>query len=269
MGEEIIFDKIFSLDYYFEKEQLLRIIINSPEDSSFQYTVNTTIGTIMGSKNLNFKHEIYSNDTIEFEENSALFDLIIDAKNAKISKEILKININLCFNKNKKNLVKNFDFKEIFLTIANKIDGKNYRKIYKTEELSDRDISLPYDFKEFIIQKELLCEDNSDEVLIKLYDSKLKEFGMVSTSLNKMKDSFKSEAILDLRNNSIIGAMKYTIKESINKSFVDYLAEGLQINLVIGIDFTASNGNHSINIIKFTLKDSSYSESKFNNDYLF
>jgi len=253
MGEELIYDKFFCLDYFFEKEQLLKILITSPEDSSLEFLVNTTIGTIMGSKNLSFQHEVSSNNEIdELGQSPVLFDLIVDAKNAIVSKEILKIKINFCFNKmNKKQIEKssNYDFSEVFFTIANKIDGKNYRNIYKSEEIASKDnkdnLATNQSFNEFVVQKDFICEKASDEILLRFYDAKVKEFGVVCTHLAKIKENTSNKAaevLLELKTKSQLGAVKFEVKEAINKSFVDYLAEGMQINLVIGIDFTASNG---------------------------
>lgn len=245
MGEELIFDKFFSLDYFFEKEQLLKIQIISPEDKNIDYLVNTTIGTVMGSKNLSFRKEIRSKEIGEEGQSAVLFDLIVDAKNAFASKEILKMKINFRFElKNKKQLEKSLilDLGEVFFTIANKIDGKNYRNIYKSEELINKENVFNQDFNEFVLQKDFVCEKNSDEVLFRFYDSKFKEFGILSTNLNQMKESNCNLNVKEPKTKSLIAVVKFEVKEAINKSFVDYLAEGMQINLVIGIDFTASNG---------------------------
>ena len=231
MGENIIFSKVFLLDYIFEKEQLLKLIITSPEDYSLEFTINTTIARIMGSRNFNYKHDII------FSENGK-FDLIIDAKNFKNSKEMVKIKTMLNFSStiNYKNVLKYYDTKEMFFTVNNCIKG-DIRGLYKSEEVKE---SNYLEFSEFNIPKDLLCENNSDVILIRLYDSNFMEFAEIKTDLQKMLNNCNIK-VVEIKSKEIIGNMSIFAKQIIKKTFVDYLGEGMQINLVIGIDFTASN----------------------------
>ena len=191
----------------------------------------------MGSRNLSFKKIIFS---IE-DEQKEIFDLIIDAKNSQISKQIVKMKFNFFFTNLKKYFSKKYNFEEIFFTIANKIDGKNFRNLYKSEEIKERE---NYNFSEFIIAKELLCETDNDEILIRVYDKNIFEFGSILTNLTNIREN-KNNNVLEISEKQIIGILKFACKYDTSKTFVDYLAGGMQINLVIGIDFTASNGGPS------------------------
>jgi hypothetical protein len=245
MGEEIIFNKIFLLDYFFEKEQLLNIQIFSPEDSNINYNIECTVGRIMGSKNLSYRHKIIS------ESEETKFDLIIDAKNAKESKELvkLKVNFELCPHKNE--LIKNFDFYEVFYTLNNFIDGKNYRSIYKSEEIKGADKSN-FAFEEIQLPKDYLCEKDEDQILIRFYDTMFTEFGDSKITFGEIKAKSGLVGgyqranyyfdVVEKESHQAIGKVSFIMKQQKIKTFVDHLCENLRINLIIAIDFTASNG---------------------------
>jgi len=242
MGEEIIYNKIFLLDYFFEKEQLLKIQIFSPEDPNIKFSLDCTVGRIMGSKNLSYSHQFFS----EGQEYGNKLSLIIDAKNAKESKELIKLKISLNFDPNKLHPLRKYDLVEVFYSINNFIDGKNYRSIYKSEEKEN--INGYFLFEELLISKDQLCENDSDQILIRFYDSKYIEFAYTKTCLKeiRMKNALNGSnefcEVFEKESNQSIGRINYSFKQQLNKTFVDYLSNNLQINLIIGIDFTASNG---------------------------
>lgn len=249
MGEEIIFDKIFLLDYIFEKEQLLNIQIFSPEESNLIFNIDCTVARIMGSKNLSYRHKILSS-TEESLEGDKKFDLIIDAKNAKESKELVKLKVNFSLN-SRSDLLKDYDLYEVFFTLNNFIDGKNYRSIYKSEELRGTNgNNLVFD--EIQIPKDLICEKDEDQIMIRFYDTKFIEFADARATFGQIKAKSGMTDNFSNFNNSIevvekdaqkgIGRLNITLKQQKIKTFVDYLSENIEINLIIGIDFTASNG---------------------------
>jgi hypothetical protein len=251
MGEEIIFDKYFTIDYLFEKEQLIKITIISEEDNSFNYSFETTVGTIMGTKSLSFKKNIFS----EEDDETLFFDIFLDAKNAEISRKIIKFKTEI---KLFPNTNKNINNNEIFFVISNKIDGKNFRNTYKSEEIiykekekeltENSSIDKIRTFTDFILYKNFVCENDDDEILINFYDEKFNIFAKIETNLSEIREKDNDNKAFNLNDNissKKIGSFKVKILEKINKTFVDYLADGMQINLVIGIDFTASNGQAS------------------------
>jgi len=261
MGEELIFDKYFTIDYFFEKEQLIKIQIVSPEDTTFNYSVETTVGTIMGARNLSFTKKIFVNEDDE----TLLFDIFLDAKNAQISRNIVKFKSEIKFLANKKNFG-NYNFNEIFFVLSNKIDGKNYRNTYKSEEIFDNKNNslvkfLP--FKDFVIYKNFICENDTDEILINFYDANYNIFGKIITNLIELRElNTNTLSLNEINSDTKIGSLKINITETTNKTFVDYLADGMQINLVIGIDFTGSNGqpNEKNSLHAFNLKEPNFYE---------
>jgi len=248
-GEDIVFNKIFLLDYIFEKEQLIKIVISCPEDSKIEYIVECTVARVMGSKNLSYKHKILF-ETEESNENQ--FNLIIDAKNTKESKELLKLQINLSIDGFKREFMKSYNLREVFFTLNNFIDGKNYRSIYKSEEVSDNN-KKNFSYEEIKIPKELICSNNLDKIMIQFYDENLTEFAYAITTLEEIKEksignteNWSSSRFCRVFKNENkaehIGIISFKLYEQKMKSFIDHLSENLDINLIIGIDFTASNG---------------------------
>lgn len=242
MGDEITFDKIFSMNYTFEKEQYLKLIVKSPEDNSIKFEANLTIGRIMGTRNFSLKHKLVESEG----ENEGLI-LQIDAKNAIETKMASKLKLNATFSN--PNLLKDFDINEIFYVIQNFIDQKNFRSVYKSEEKNFRSMQ----FDELLISRDLLYEKENDEIMIKLYDANLTEISEILIPIKDLKFANSNN-----NNNSVIrkeffdkngkimdplGDLNIFYSEYTKKTFVDYLYSGMEINLSIGIDFTASNGS--------------------------
>ena len=177
----------------------------------------------MCTRNLSTKFDVLSLNS------EKIFDLLVDAKNPKESKEMLRLKIDCLFSQEYCYVLNKYQ--SVFYVISNFGDGKNYRMIYKSEEVSTNSIN----FAELYIVKSLIYDSENDPIKIDFYDLNSKIFA--STIIKK-----RSIDLFDTSNKYIGNAnMRYQIENS--KSFVDYLSDGLQINLIIGVDFTASNGS--------------------------
>ena len=232
-GNEINFGSNFGVNYFFEKEQILNgeIIENSIIVSNF----SITIGQIMGSKGLTKRIPI-KNIKNELD----LCDLIIEAKKREENnlRNILYFNLSLILEHN------NFkpNLRNIFLVIKTYNDGKNYRPIYKSNE---NNIECNKEFK----FNEIKLESNVKEMKLnfEIYDSlddNLIGNGkiLIQELLNNKNNPFSLE-LDDPINNYKIGTLKINFKMIKKNSFIDYLKGGMQINMEIAIDYTASNGD--------------------------
>ena len=126
--------------------------------------------------------------------------------------------------------------------MSNFIDHKNYRNVYKSEEHYYNLLN----FDELLISKDLLYENESDQILIKLYDANYIEISDIYIKIEDIKSSYNSilKKDISLKNTSeIFGHIIIKYTEFTKKTFIDYLYSGMDINLWIGIDFTASNGS--------------------------
>ena len=187
----------------------------------------------MGSKGLTKRIPIKN-----IKNESDLCDLIIEAKKREENnlRNILYFNLSLILEHN------NFkpNLRNIFLVIKTYNDGKNYRPIYKSNE---HNIECNKEFK----FNEIKLESNVKEMKLnfEIYDSlddNLIGNGkiLIQELLNNNPFSLELD---DPINNYKIGTLKINFKMIKKNSFIDYLKGGMQINMEIAIDYTASNGD--------------------------
>jgi len=190
----------------------------------------------MGTRNLSNKYEVKN------QSGQAALELNVEAKNAKESKEIARLRAEFQFNYeyistfSKSN--NNSNKINCFYVISNFTDGKNFRRIYKSEEASVNSAV----FEEMQMEKALLFDNEADPIKLELFNSDGVVFGQANTTIAEIKAK-KPFALLDCKQQKQIGTANLVVSFETRKSFVDYLSDGMQINLVIGIDFTASNGS--------------------------
>lgn len=201
-------------DYFFEKHQDLIIYIRS-QDHSITETVKCSMGSLMGSRN---NTQILKLSKI---------DAIIELNAKKLEENNVKTNISfgiqapVSFNK------------EMFYIISNFNDDKDWRKVYKSEE---RNPSDNYDLIE--IESSIICRGNlSRKVMIEFFDSSN------SSLIGKSVFSFSEISVTKSVVISNLGEIPVYVEILKNLNFVDYLTQGLQINVVVGVDFTMSNKN--------------------------
>lgn len=232
-GRVMNFGVTFVFDYFFEKEQVLRISILHREDViAFEELRVAHIIGIKGSS-LSLPITNYIND-----EEKHKLKLSLRCRNAiKIITEcFLEISVMI--------LSEEYSlFNDLFLVINNINDGYNWRSVYKSREYSgkpneeitlDKIILKPYD----------LSRDPKENVLIAIYiNNQSKSLGETLLSLDSLRNG---EETFPVKNGSKnIGDLKVVYTEKPLYKFIDFLNIGLKINLAIGIDFTSSNGNPS------------------------
>ena len=59
--QEIVFEKFFNCDFYFERQQNLQITLNK---NNTRIQINTTLGNIIGSTNCTFSEKYYGEETL-------------------------------------------------------------------------------------------------------------------------------------------------------------------------------------------------------------
>ena len=210
----IILDTPILIDYYFEKEQYLLIeIIRIEKDVPNEFIVETTLGTIMGARKNCYSVNISSS------ENELL---ILEAIKYEKTKEV----INIKFEIRTKRYVKFDDVKyKMYYEIYSD------RILYRSECLNDKGI-----FDNVKIPT-VLFKDNKIKILF--YKNTRKIVGDFTLSIKQFINNETFNFNLNGVNLNVIS------KSQLNKSytFVDYLKAGIQIGLIIAIDFTKSNGN--------------------------
>ncbi len=213
----IKFQSTFILDYYFECEQplIFKIYINNTEN-----IINTTLGTIVGSRG-NCYHQKINNNRNEIINISAFQNLLSDNSNGTH----LLIKFYIINDEN----IKEYNFKDVnnkfYYKIINKTD------LYRSEDLSDKGIFLPIKIPLSFL---------SPNFTIIFYNNKENQL----TSFNEIT----IEQIINMNNTIfplIINNKKINLQINTfykNKTtFLDYIENNLEIGLGISIDFTGSS----------------------------
>ena len=202
------------IDYYFEKEQNLLIeIVRIEKDISEEFEVETSLGCIMGSRKNSFSTNISSS------ENEIL---ILEAEKFEKTQEDLNIKFEI-----RTNRYTSFDdvkYKMYYEIYSDKI-------LYRSECLNDKGVF------DYVKIPSVLFKDNKIKILF--YNNKRKIVGNFALSIYK----FINKEIFTFNLNGVnfkIISNSLLIK---NYTFVDYLKAGVQIGLIIAIDFNKSNGD--------------------------
>ena len=212
-GNIITFNKTYLCTYSFEIPQLMRITVFKNGQNIGSFT--PYLGSIVGSPNSTFRVKV-SPDKPEF--------IVISAKSIGDCKNLLIFNFMIKANKNV-----NFDDtkNKIYFMITS-----NFKKIYSSELISKYG-----QFKTTSIPKELL-EPQFEVTFFNYRNEKI-------VSKLETPDSFtgqNNQVYLTLNVNNNDYYIYNNSQLSQEYSFIDYIKNGVQIALSIGIDFTRSNG---------------------------
>ena len=238
-GEEIEFGNSFQVDFFFEREQKIKIepIINNNiiEDQKIEFSLCKLMTRIdnklsidindVGLLEINYKK--IENQNNELNNETSIFQFNILLNNGIFNTEV--------------------SLNGIFFVIRNVKDGKKRRPVYKSHE---------YDFKlnekkktSFIsLDSKMLCNSDDSPIFFELYSPNINEakhIGYCSFNIKKLKSNLSNDKIEQLEikseNNGKLGTLEiiYSCRKIIN--FEHYIKNG-QINLDIAIDYTESNG---------------------------
>ena len=220
-SNSIIFNKFFILNYYFEKEQPIDFNISG----SINSTISTSLHSIMGSRGQKFIKVIKEGKKPKLEIQGFSY------KNKQRSTFLIKVEIN-----------GNFKIKGInyFLKFLGSNNNKKNSILYKSEILNPR-ILTKMNFEtckipDLYLAPDLNLDSNNIEIsFINSYQNKL--LGKYSAPISTILNSIYTVNLGPEQNAKIYSELLN------NYSFLDYIRGGTQINLIIGIDFTASNGD--------------------------
>ena len=240
IGKEIEFGSSFIVDFFFEREQRMRIepIINNNkiENKKVEFVLCKLMTRMdnklsidiedIGTLEINYKKKEEQNNELNDETSIFQFSIILnnDIFNAKESLE------------------------GIYFVIKNVKDGKRKRPVYKSHE---------YNFKlnekknsSFIsLDSNVLCNNDDSPIFFELYAPKIKKaecigycsFYIKQLKSNLIEDKFEKIEIRS-KDNGKLGTLEINYSCSKIISFEHYIKNG-QINLDIAIDYTESNGS--------------------------
>ena len=240
LGFEIFYGTTFLLDYYFEKEQIIRCQIM--EEGKKISIIEFSVSYIMGSQNFKcIKKIINQNSKNEIGEIELTLKQIDNTLENTISEFS---DIEFEFNEN--------DNYERFFILNNYNDGKVWRPCYKSMEfkLNNNRCKL----KKIRIDSFFLRETENQNIIMEIYkttDSYPSSYAQFSlNNINSPIIIYKKLNKTNITNNNnnnnddnnIIGKITLVHKLIKKLTFIDYLKKGIDINLDIAIDYTISNG---------------------------
>ena len=220
-SNSISFNKFFILNYYFEKDQPIDFIISG----SINGKVSTSLPSIIGSRGMTQNKQI---------ENGGGATLEMKGFNYK-AKQTGTFHFNV-------NLNGRFNEKGIFYTIKHlgNVSKPQNTLLYKSEIINPKSVSS-IKFNKSMIPDIYLAPDgdyNSNNVEVAIIDPYYKK--NICTFNGPISQLFNNG-----KNLSISGGKSAIIFIEVvkNYQFLDYIRGGMQMNLVVAIDFTGSNGN--------------------------
>jgi hypothetical protein len=268
-GNPILFSRSFDLVYCFEKQQnLLFEIEENSKSSSEVYIINTTLAKILNYGKMNKTFPIMlsgansANNSVNNNNGKNSHSKINDVSNSDLKLFEMKIDWFTIEESNKLFYltIQMLDMKDIdlkknekyFFVLSNKLDGKNFRYLYKSEEIFANNFAFdPIE----IPSLELCINDLEKDVKIDFYrlddssNGKSTILGFFIERLNNLLSNkikrYHISSPVDIKKN--LGLIRIEIKQSQNLVENDILnlikKHNLNINLSIAIDFTESNGH--------------------------
>ena len=229
LDNAIIFEKFFSIPYYFEKQQLLEFRVYFNSNNTNTELIQTSLGTIMGGRGQTLKRKLSNGEDIYIKGNELkksskeiVFDISLLRENLSGMK--FRYSIFNLGNERKPDNRKLYDSEVQFL-------GKN---TYEKNQVIFRSCKIPIMFLNS-------GRDQSDNLIRIEFNDIIhqKEMGNYQGNFSHIQSNNHIEIILL---NNIRAVIKCKVEN--HPTFVSYLKSGINIGLTIGIDFTGSNGHY-------------------------
>lgn len=220
---KVEFKDVIEMDYFFERNQSIQIEVNGSSSAVFTEKISKIAGNMKNGVRLSangFEIEIkFSPIKSETKLNKFLFEIVdLNMENA-VNKGI--------FQKGK----------EYFYVLYNFNDNVKWRSVYKSEESSN----LKFSFAN-IYEDDLYLGDQTRHFNFDLF-----VYGEKDPVLNhsfSINDVINNKGLIPLSSEFMLSVK---IEQIENLSFTTLLKKGLQISLIVGIDFTGSNGHYKDN----------------------
>ncbi|CAB4383829.1 unnamed protein product [Rhizophagus irregularis] len=264
----------FIVDYFFEELQQFRFIcvdVDKPHNPEWQAQefvgqFDCDLGSIVGSPGGTLKGKFYDPNHSGKDRGH----IIIEAEEVSKSKRNVKLQFQAHNISPKGGLFKSKP--EIFLVVSrtNENEIRTSSPVYQSSGVTT---SNPY-WEPFTIRETTLCNGDFDRILIfqvKQYKKNgshiiLGECNVTLHEILSSKTSFPlrspSNSNVKIGKDACITVIHASVEEP--PTFLDYIAGGTEINLVVAIDFTGSNGDprspKSLHYIKGT-NDNEYQKA--------
>ncbi|XP_025107723.1 copine-8-like [Pomacea canaliculata] len=243
------FQKKFVIDFYFEERQLLMFTLYDVDSSNQQLQEQALLGRYKCSVG-----QLVSSPESMMEkplEGRAQGNIIVRFKEVNASKDEVTLQFKAS-NLDKKDF---FGKSDPFLRLHRVNDDQSCTAVQKTEVIKN---NLNPTWRPVTISVQTLCNgDYNRSIQIECYDwdsdGSHDFIGAFSTTLNELSRGAVEANIFPVINpkkqakkknykdSGQIQVLRCTIQQ--HQSFLDYIKGGLQMQFMVAIDFTASNGN--------------------------
>ncbi|RIA94905.1 Copine-domain-containing protein [Glomus cerebriforme] len=245
------FVKSFIVDYLFEELQQFRFICvdvdrpNNPEWQAQEFIgqFDCDLGSLVGCPGGKMKGKLY--DPNHPTKNRGY--IIITAEEVSNTKRNARLQFQAHNMSLKGGLFKSKP--ELFLVISRANEDNSFSPVYQSSGVVSNN---PY-WEQFIIRETTLCNGDLDRSLLLQVKQHKKNgpqliLGECTVTLREILTKVKTFPLHSIRNSNVkigkdacITVIHATIEEP--PTFLDYIAGGTEINLVVAIDFTGSNGD--------------------------
>jgi hypothetical protein len=229
----LTFHSTFCLDYFFEINQILKFEIKNNGRKVDE--IQTALGRIMGARSQTVEFPLNCKFTLP--NNNPIFDnkfyLVVNGASVQeqVKNMIIDFNLKVSLNNNS----------NYFLVICNSIiDSKRGQRVYKSNEASGKNLN-------FICRNlnlnDICLGDQSKEISFLFYKVNEGMVGEIKTNLNSLGSLQNTSLVIKNQSGSQIGTCSISFEINKSMKFIEYLEKGMQVSLIVGIDYTASNGN--------------------------
>ncbi|RHZ69519.1 hypothetical protein Glove_283g20 [Diversispora epigaea] len=241
------FVKSILIEFLFEELQQLRFIVVDVDKPSnpdwrvqeFVGQFDCDLGSIVGSVGRIMKGKLISAK----HGRKPRGEIIISAEEVSDSKRVAKLKF-LAHNVIDKGIFKSKP--NLFLVLNRVNEDTTFSPVYETKEI----VSASPEWDEFSIKETTLCNGDQDRTIKAQIKQRKKnvppalcetEFTLREVISGERKFVLRPEKAGKLGKDPYLQVVKGLVTEP--PSFLDYIAGGTQINLVVAIDFTGSNGD--------------------------
>jgi hypothetical protein len=212
--EELHYPTTFIVDYLFECNQHLYFDVKY--DGLKLDTIKTTLGQVFGSRGHSREFPFTTGSGEEHV-------LVVSIHAVKPEVESNNISFKIRLNGN---MGGNY-----FVVISNSNIPNSWTKVYKSNEHSGSEINT----NQIILND--VCKGNTNQpIKFEIHEASKGLIDTIQTDL----DHCNGSEVFALKN---IGSCTISYDITKTQQFVDYLEQGLQISVITGIDYTASNGD--------------------------
>ena len=221
----LLFKKRFRMTYCFQKLQVVKIELDYNENSQ---VVNTSLGNILGSKDLFVELPFFYKGTTEDCSVIIRADVIKDENKNRV------ITINLITD------LSNLPYSDYFVVIYNWHHPRRKEKVWKSVETPGKEIIFT---AQMITLQDLCLGSYKRKITIEYYGIYCGFVGSVIKTLEQLKDAMDKKEKIPIINEDGVEKGYFYVSFSIeNRSrFIDLIENGLQIKLSFAIDYTNSN----------------------------